>query len=121
MHLTTEQIAKICHEANRGIQVAANDPAVSPAWDDAPAWQRGSAIEGVIAVASGTADPVALHDSWAASKVADGWVYGPVKDEAAKTHPCLVAYDELPAIELAKDHVFGAIVRELLALNEIGA
>lgn len=36
-----------------------------------------------------------VHEVWAKNRIADGWTYGPVRDDAAKQHPCLVAYDEL--------------------------
>lgn len=39
------------------------------------------------------------HDLWAAQRIADGWTYGPKRDDAAKTHPDLVPYDELPEAE----------------------
>lgn len=29
----------------------------------------------------------------------DGWTHGPTWNDAAKSHPCLVAYDELPESE----------------------
>ena len=39
--------------------------------------------------------------------------HGPVKDEAAKTHPDLVPFDQLPEHEKQKDRLFMAIVRAL--------
>ncbi|NKT05172.1 hypothetical protein GS485_11085 [Rhodococcus hoagii] len=107
-------IARVCHEANRAIQIVTGDPAVSPSWDDAPDWQRDSAIEGVEKALNG-ATPKQLHESWCEFKRADGWVYGDVKDEVAKTHPCLVPYWDLPEIQRKKDAVFGAIVAALSA------
>lgn len=107
-----EQIASVCHEANRAIQIATGDPKPSPHWDDAPTWQQVSAIEGVRKALEGEG-PVQLHESWCDFKRADGWVYGPVKDEAAKTHPCLVLYVDLPPEQKAKDYVFAAIVNAL--------
>lgn len=35
------------------------------------------------------------HEVWAAGRMADGWQYGPVRDDLKKTHPCLVPYGEL--------------------------
>lgn len=105
-------IARVCHEANRALQVVSGDPVPSPAWDDAPAWQRESAIEGVGKARSG-ASPEQLHESWCVYKHDDGWVYGPEKDAGLKTHPCLVPYDHLPADQRAKDAVFAAIVAAL--------
>jgi ryanodine receptor 2 len=33
----------------------------------------------------------------------EGWTYGPERDGQAKTHPCLVPYDELPEDEKEYD------------------
>lgn len=44
-----------------------------------------------------------VHDVWAAGRMADGWSYGPERDDAAKQHPCLVDYDELPESEKEYD------------------
>ena len=32
------------------------------------------------------------HEEWRNEKIRNGWKYGPVKDDAAKTHPCLVEW-----------------------------
>lgn len=40
-----------------------------------------------------------VHEVWAAGRMADGWVYGPQRDDTLKHHPCLVPYDELPESE----------------------
>ena len=39
------------------------------------------------------------HEVWAANKIREGWKYGPVLDRDARTHPSLVAYEELPESE----------------------
>lgn len=44
-----------------------------------------------------------VHDVWAVSRIKEGWTYGPMRDSAAKTTPCLVPYDELPEDEKAYD------------------
>ena len=41
------------------------------------------------------------------------WSYGEVKDAEAKTHPCLIPYDQLPEFQKAKDKLFVAIVDAL--------
>jgi len=43
------------------------------------------------------------HDVWAAQRIAEGWTYGPSRDEAAKKHPCLVPYEQLPESEKEYD------------------
>ena len=103
-----ERIAHVCHEANRALQVTGGEEP-SPHFFDAPEWQVQSAYEGVSAAFEG-ATPEQLHESWCAAKVRDGWIYGDVKDAEARTHPCLVAYDQLPADQRLKDHEFQAVV-----------
>lgn len=40
-----------------------------------------------------------VHEVWARNRIADGWTYGPVRDDSKKEHPCLVPYEDLPEIE----------------------
>ena len=111
--MTDEQIAIVCHEANRALCDTHGDHSQKP-WDEAEAWQRDSAIRGVaFARANPDAGDSAQHDAWAADKLEDGWIYGEVKDADAKTHPCLVPFEELPPEQQAKDRIFRAIVRAL--------
>jgi len=112
---SNEEIAKICHEANRSwCELNGDDTQV--AWEFAPQWQKDSAIAGVMFVrANPEAGDTAQHDSWAEQKYADGWVYGEVKDPVAKTHPCLVPFEELPHHQQFKDKLFRTIV--LASLN----
>lgn len=44
-----------------------------------------------------------VHEVWAESRIKEGWVYGPSRDDKKKTHPCLVAYEDLPDNEKAYD------------------
>ena len=44
-----------------------------------------------------------VHEIWAVGRMADGWTYGPVRDDAKKTTPCLVPYSELSDEEKAYD------------------
>lgn len=108
-NIDIEQIAHVCHEANRALQVIQGDEAVSPHFTDAPEWQVKSAYEGVQCALDG-ATPEELHESWKAFKISDGWGYGDVKDADKKTHPCIVPYGELPEDQRIKDRVFNAIV-----------
>lgn len=40
-----------------------------------------------------------VHDVWARNRINEGWTYGPTRDDAGKTHPCLVEYEKLPESE----------------------
>lgn len=44
-----------------------------------------------------------VHDTWARGRMDQGWTYGPTRDDAAKKHPCLVPYAELPESEKEYD------------------
>ncbi len=110
-----EAIARVCHEANRAWCEANGDHSQRP-WDEAEQWQRDSAITGVrFALDNPDAPASAQHDAWSRDKIADGWTYGLVKDAAAKTHPCLVPFEQLPEQQQAKDRLFKAVVASLAA------
>lgn len=108
-----EQIAMVCHEVNRAYCLALGDNS-QPAWDDAPDWQKESAMLGVtLHTENQSAGPDASHESWMAQKVADGWTYGPEKLPELKQHPCMVPFAELPQEQQAKDFIFRAVVHAL--------
>lgn len=44
-----------------------------------------------------------VHEVWAQTRLSQGWVYGPNRDDRLKTHPCLVPYEELPDAEKQYD------------------
>jgi len=108
-----EQIAKMCHQANKSWCEVNGDKSQKD-WDYAEDWQRGSAINGVIfALDNPDAPDSSQHDAWSNDKIKDGWVYGEVKDFDKKTHPCLVPFDKLPETQQKKDRLFKAIVKAL--------
>jgi hypothetical protein len=112
--MTPEDIAKVAHEVNRAYCLAINDVSQVP-WEDAPDWQKDSAIAGVhFHMTHPDAAPCDSHNSWLEQKQAEGWVYGPVKNAELKEHPCFVPYDQLPDEQKAKDYIYGAIVKNLI-------
>lgn len=120
MITTYEAIAEVCHEANRAYCNSLGDNSQKP-WDEAPEWQKNSAINGVKFINENrNAPPSASHESWLAEKLAQGWKYGLTKDEVKKEHPCCVPYDELPKEQKAKDYIFAAIVRTMLDIKAVG-
>ena len=59
-----------------------------------------------------------VHEVWAAGRVADGWTWGPARDDANKHHPCLVAYDELSEEEKEYDrHTAVETLKLILSLG----
>ena len=112
--LSAIAIARICHEVNRAYCVAIGDDS-QVSWEDAPVWQRDSAMQGVEMALKAYAedeyiDPETQHNGWMTAKLRGGWRYGSQKDADAKVHSCLLPYSELPKEQKVKDNLFAAIV-----------
>ena len=116
--MTQDEIARIGSEVNRAYCEAIGDPAGAP-WALASEGARNSARLGVGMHLLRDVGPECAHEAWMEHKLKEGWVLGPVKDEAKKEHPLLVRYDQLPSLQQAKDYIFRAIVHSLrdLAAN----
>jgi hypothetical protein len=104
--------ARAAHEANRAYCLAMGDES-QPSWENAPEWQRTSAMNGVLGAMNGNT-PRQSHECWLEEKRATEWKYGPVKDPEKKEHPCFVPYDELPPAQKAKDGIFVSVVTAML-------
>lgn len=103
--------ARAAYEANRAYCQTLGDNSL-PAWDEAPEEAKAGTLRGAaFALNGGTARD--QHEAWCADKIIHGWVWGPVKDPVAKTHPCLVAYEALPEHQRLKDEIHIAVVRAL--------
>lgn len=114
MNQIIEQIAQVAHEANRAYCLTIGDDS-QPAWKDAPEWQRQSAINGVLFhLTHPDAGPEASHENWLAEKWATGWKWGTEKDPAAKTHPCMLPFRDLPLEQQQKDYIFRAVVHSFI-------
>jgi hypothetical protein len=109
--MTPEQIAEVAHEANRAVQRINGETYVDPPWSEASEERRARLTAVVARGPAGT--PRASHEVWFREKLADGWAYGPTRDNEAKIHPCMVPYDDLPESQRAKDALFLGILRAL--------
>ncbi len=108
---TVEKIARVCHEANRAHCINMGDYS-QVEWDDADDWQKESAQAGVVNIfMNPKTEPGDGHQVWMDKKIADGWVYGEVKDAEKKTHPSLLPFEKLSKDEQLKDVLFVLIVR----------
>lgn len=111
--MTVFDIAKVCHEANKAYCESIGDHS-QPSWDNAPAWQKESAEDGVLFHLNNPGvKPSNSHDNWLKEKAENGWKYGPVKNPEKKEHPCFVPYNQLPDEQKRKDALFIAIVHAL--------
>ena len=58
------------------------------------------------------------HDHWAKRRLAEGWTFGRVRDDTARTHPNLVPYDQLTEAEKEYDRASAMqTLRAMLALG----
>jgi hypothetical protein len=112
-------IAKVAHELNKAYCESIGDNS-QPNWEDAPDWQKSSAINGVnFHLENPDASPSASHDSWLKQKTEEGWKYGKVKNPETKEHPCFVPYEQLPNEQKAKDYIFRQTVHSLKAFLSV--
>lgn len=59
-----------------------------------------------------------VHEVWARQRMAEGWRYGPTRDDASKAHPDLVPYDELTEGE--KDYDRGTAMEAIKVILALG-
>ena len=58
------------------------------------------------------------HEVWSQHRMDEGWTYGPVRDEKAMKHPCLVPYAELSENE--KDYDRATAMNAIKLLVKLG-
>ena len=58
------------------------------------------------------------HDIWAAERLAQGWSYGPERNDARKENPCMVPYSQLP--EKEKDFDRNMAMDTIKLLKKLG-
>lgn len=113
MKSAVHSIARVCHEVNAAYCAAIGDK-TQPDWEDAPQWQKDSAIAGVeLHLNNPDLGVDASHQAWMEHKRQEGWTYGPLKDPIKKEHPCFVPYADLPPEQKAKDFIFRGVVHAL--------
>ena len=106
-----EKIARLAHEVMRAYDAALG--ARKPNWQLAPVWMKRSTRNGVLyAIRNPDVSPAAAHEEWCRKKVEEGWSHG-ADDAGARTHPCLLPYDELTLEHRVKDYLFLGVVRAL--------
>lgn len=59
-----------------------------------------------------------VHENWSKGRIAEGWTYGEVRDDAKKTTPCLVPYALLSETE--KDYDRNTALQTLKLIVALG-
>jgi hypothetical protein len=89
-------------------------------WDQATTAQRIASMRGVTAhIKNPFMTPKQAHDAWVEDRRNEGWVWGIDKNDALKTHPWLVPWNQLPPIQRVKDSLFSSTVRAFLEHGQI--
>lgn len=115
--MNRELIAQVAHEVNRAYCLSTGDASHAP-WADSDTAQQASIFAGVdMYTANHASTPEMAHAAWLEAKASAGWTHGKVKDVAAKKHPAMMPYEKLPAQQRSKDHIFRAVVLELLGIK----
>jgi len=113
-----ELCAVAAHRVNAAFCAALGDHS-QPDWEDLDAGRKDVTRAGVKQVLDKPEiGPAQLHLSWCQSLRKKGWRYGRVKDADAKTHPCLVDYEDLPRHQRLKDQLFRIAVLGVAAAQE---
>lgn len=107
---TVEEVARICHHANRGLQDVLDDSRVSAHWEVEAEAVKQSCIYGVLYALACDPTPEEHHAEWVAYWQQRDWARGPVKDEQQRTHPLLCSWAELEPGQRDKDRQFLALV-----------
>jgi RyR domain len=106
-----ERRAAFVYEAARIQADAMQAPVVPEPWPQRDEAFRDQFVD-VVAMMCGPdrkTSPEELHDDWVRAYVVMGWRYGPERDPEARTHPDMVPFDQLGALEQSKDAVFIAL------------
>lgn len=113
MKSLAHSIARVAHEVNKAYCEALGDK-TQVNWEEAPEWQKESAIKGAeLHLTNPNLGVDASHRAWMEHKLAEGWTYGPVKDADKREHPCLVPFVDLPKEQQMKDWLFRGVVHAI--------
>jgi hypothetical protein len=114
-----EKIAETCHESIRQWHHRHLD-FTQIEWSKAPKWQIDSAIDGAnFRFSNPTTSLCCHHNYWVVEMIADGWVYGKCIDEIAKTHPCLVRFEDLPQFQKDKYRIFRGVFDGMMLVETL--
>ena len=110
-----ECVARACHEANKMYCESIGDNSQLE-WDKATDHVKQSAYSSVLyALEHPDVTPEQMHMNWRRDKIKAGWIYGKVKNEETRVHPCLVDYKDLPEEQRVKDNIFIDVVKLMVA------
>ena len=111
-HDIIDLAARTAHTINNAYREALGE-LPKPDWDRCDEALKDSARNGVEGIVKGHT-PAQSHENWMAFKASQGWRYGAEENAELKTHPNMVAYEQLPPSQRIKDTIFFSVVRGIL-------
>lgn len=117
MAMTNEQIAQVCHEADRAYLKSTSPKGkdLLPTWSKASAERKALILAYVeYLLANPDATQSTIHDIWMQRKTDASWTYGTTLNKAEKKDPALVAYDQLPEKRRARYQLMINVIKSNL-------
>ena len=105
-----DMAARAAHEVNRSWNNMISSY-VDPSWEELSEQAKQTSRNAVIGIVTNDFNAEGTHTAWVAEKKSQGWTFGEVKDSEKKTHPCLVAWGDLPIEFRVKDELWVDTVR----------
>ncbi|SRR6266704_4108237 len=116
--ITVDAVARIVHNAQRDLGYWLEDPYPPAPYDALPEEQRRPSQSLVRLIAQGYPREY-VQEIWVESMTVKGWVYGNAKDPGRKTHPCMVAFPDLPPWEKRKVNLAFNIIEGLVRYMDL--
>lgn len=110
-----ENIARICWETNRALQVRDMEELPEPPWDAAPHTRKKALMFLVTQVLEGAVlSPEEAHNCWWGYLADKRWEYARVKDFGERKHPSLRPWAELTPREQLAQRLNMHIIHEIV-------
>jgi hypothetical protein len=99
-------MARVAHEINKQICILNGEQALN--YEDMPAYIIENMEESILNLDEGRTLG-SSHSEWLKERIAQGWVYGPVKDTENKISPLICPFEDLTYSQKVKNCIFVGI------------
>lgn len=112
--LNERSIAKVVFATLQAMSVTGGEIEEAASWEELTPEAQAEVMADIGDVMDDTeVTPRGRHDAWCSKKIADGWAAGPQHDEANRTSPLLLHWDNAPALYKLKLVVMRELVIRL--------
>lgn len=107
-----EVVARTCYTVNQQYVLSSGENGGLP-WEQTTIDVRNSYMKAVNESLRYNYSPEEQHEKWLEAKAAEGWTYGPIKNEELKQSPAFLPYAALPPAQKVKDYMFKGVIASL--------